>query len=265
VIDLADLDRLASQHRTVLKDEPATTVERLGTGPDAVVRKIYRCRGLRWLQTFGRRSRAEREFDNLRAVAATGAACTEALGWSAERRFLCVSASTLVTRFVADSVPLKHVLGQLARDRDAAARRTLATAMGRLVARLHRGGFLWCTPMPRNVLVVGAPGRADLAVCDTPAGIPFGRSIHGTFLATIDLYDAAFSPSRCRDFSRTERLSWLRGYCGEDRAQVRALWSTLTHRRVFVHDAIRALAMAWHTYILQPLRRRRAAPPRPAP
>jgi hypothetical protein len=156
------------------------------------------------------------------------------------------------------------VLAELDRVRDAAARRALAAAMGRLVARLHRGGFLWCTPMPRNVLVVGDPARAELAVCDTPAGIPLGRPVHGTRLATIDLFDAAFSPSRCRDFSRVERLRWLLGYADGDHALVRRLW-WLSHRPVFVHDAIRALAMVWHTYILQPLRRRRALPPRSDP
>lgn len=254
------LDRLAAQSTRVLKQERATTVEVLGQGEDAVVRKVYRNLGTRWLQSFGRRSRAQREYDNLRAVERTGSLCTRALAWTAKRRFLCIDESTLVTHFVQPSSSLKEVLAGLPHDGSAATRRLLAEAMGQLLATLHRGGFLWCTPMPRNVLVVGAPEQGQLAVCDTPAGIDFGRSIHGAPLGTIDLFDAVFSPSRRRDFSGPERLRWLLAYCAGDRAEARRLWRTVAPRSVFAHDARRALVMFWHTYILLPLRRRRSNP-----
>ncbi len=260
MFSLQELDRLAAQGRVVLKQEPATTVEVLGQGLDAVVRKVYRNRGTRWLQSFGRRSRAEREYDNLRAVERTGSACTRALGWSARRRLLCIEESTLITQFVPSSTPLKQVLANLPRGGSAPERRLLAAAAGQLLATLHRGGFLWCTPMPRNILVLGAPAQGQLAVCDTPAGIDFGRSIHGTALSTIDLFDAAFSPSRRRDFSATERFRWLLAYCAGDHQEVRRLWRIVAPRSVFAHDARRALAMFWHTYILLPLRRRRSHP-----
>jgi tRNA A-37 threonylcarbamoyl transferase component Bud32 len=258
VLSSDELKRLAAQQTTVLKREQATTVEVLGAEDDAVVRKVYRNLGTRWLQSFARRSRAQREYDNLRAVERTGSSCTQALAWSAKRRLLCIDESTLVTRFLPASPPLKKVLAELPREGSAATRRHLAEAMGQLLATLHRGGFLWCTPMPRNVLVVGAPERGELAVCDTPAGIDFGRSIHGTPLCTIDLFDAAFSPSRRRDFSSPERFRWLLAYCAGDREAARRLWRKVAPRSVFAHDARRALAMFWHTYILLPLRLRRS-------
>ncbi len=255
-----DLDSLAKMHRAVIKQEVATTVEVLGLGEAAVVRKVYRNLGRRWLLSFGRRSRARREFDNLLAVAEIGVPCTTALAWSDRQHFLCIDESTLVTRFLANSQSLKELLASLDRNRDAKVRHALATGMGRLLSALHRGGFLWCTPMPRNVLVLGEPIRAELAVCDTPAGIYFGRPIQQTCLARIDLFDAAFSPSRCADYSAPERLRWLLGYCDGDRRAVRRLWRTLARRTVFRHDVSRALAIAWHTHILLPLRRRRSKP-----
>lgn len=137
------------------------------------------------------------------------------------------------------------MLAGLDRNGGARIRRGLAVAMGRLLARLHRSGFLWCTPMPRNVLVLGDPGAAVLAVCDTPAGIQFGHSIHGTELACIDLFDAAFSPSRRLDFSGPERLRSLLAYADDDRPRGPGqLWRTLQGRSVLGHDVQQALALA---------------------
>jgi hypothetical protein len=106
--------------------------------------------------------------------------------------------------------------------------------------------------MPRNVLVIGPPERAMLAVCDTPACVAFGRPLHGGRLARIDLFLAAFSASRRQDWSRTERLRWLLGYCDGDRLQARGLWHTMVRRRELQNVVERALAMAWNTYILGP-------------
>ncbi len=258
-----DLQRLAAARRTTLKAERETTIELLGIGADAVVQKAYHNRGQRWLQSFGRRSRARREFDNLQAVAAAGAPCTVAVAWSERRRFGCVDESTLVTRWLGDSRSLKQVLASLPPAQHFAVRRALIAAMARLVATLHRRGFLWGTAMPRNVLVVGDPAAASLAVCDVPAGIQMGRPLHGQRLALFDLFDGAFSPSRRRDFSAPERLRWLRAYTDGDRNMARRLWRALDRRSVLRHDVGRALTMFWHVYIVQPLRRRPHPTPRP--
>lgn len=256
MIAAAALDRLAAQRRLVVKDEPEALVEVLGDGSDAVVRKTYRVRGLRWLQSCLRPSRAQREHDHLTAIAAAGVPCLQPLGWSAQRRLLGFRSSTLVTRLLADCRPLRDVLRDPASE-VRAARRRLAPAMGALVARLHRAGFLWCTPMPRNALVVGAPAAAQLVVSDTPACIARGRDLHGRHLAHVDLYLSTFSPSRRRDWSRSERLRWLVGYAAGDRAQARALWRSLARRSALQNVVERALAMAWFTYILGWLRPRR--------
>ncbi len=254
MIAAGELERLAAQACAVVKDEPAATVEVLGTGSDAVVRKTYRNRGVRWWQSLWRQSRARREHDRLAAIAAAGVPCVEALGWSELRRHGAVDRSVIVTRYVPDSVPLKHVLRAAP---SAAARAHLATAMGALVGALHRAGFLWCTPMPRNALVVGDPGDALLVVCDPPSCIDLGRDLHGGRLGRIDLFLGAFSASRRREWSRAERLRWLLGYTGGDRAAARTAWRALVRRRELQNVVERALAMALFLYILGPSRSRR--------
>lgn len=246
----ADLARLAAQRRVLIKDEPAATVEVLGDGADAVVRKTYRNRGLRWLQTLWRRSRAQREHDHLAAIVASGVPCLVPVGWAETRRLGGVADSTLLTRFLPDSQPLKQVLRASPAAATRVARAHLATAMGALVAALHHRGFLWGTPMPRNAIVVGDPVAARLVVCDTPACIDLRRDLHGRRLARIDLFLAAFSPSRRREWSATERWRWLLGYTAGDRPAARALWRTMVRRRPLQNVVERALAMALFTYIL---------------
>ncbi|MBL8754210.1 MAG: phosphotransferase [Planctomycetes bacterium] len=245
----------------VLKDEPAATVVVRGAGADAVVEKTYRNRGLRWLQSMCRRSRAQREHDHLAAITAAGIPCLQPVRWAERRRLLGVDESLLVTRLLPDATSLKAALQAMPpTDRT---RGRLAESLGGLLAAMHRAGFLWCTPMPRNVLVVGDLAHARLAVCDTPACVPFRGSIHGGRRARIDLFLAAFSPSRRRDWSAVERLRLLCGYSGGDRAAARKLWRTLARRRPLQNVVERALAMATFTYILAWIRPR-PHPPTPA-
>lgn len=250
-----DLAQLAAASRVVLKDEPEAIVERIGSGVDAVVQKTYRNRGLRRLQSLCRQSRAQREHDRLRRIAAAGVPCLEPLGWSEHRRFCCVVSSSLVTRWLPDAVPLKQVLRSVRPDSRSAVRRALARAMGALVASMHRAGLLWNTPMPRNALVVGDPAAAKLVVADPPACLVLGRDLRGGRLALIDLYLGAFSPGRRTDWSRPERLRWLLGYSGGDRATARALWRRLVRRRPLQNVVERALATALFTYIVGASRR----------
>lgn len=253
--------------RTVLKDEPDTLVEQLVVptadgGDDTVVVKTYRVRGLRWLQSWWRKSRAQREHDHLATIVRAGVPCLEPLGWSAVKRFpFGFRSSTLHTRFLADSVPLKQVLRTLGhRGADARTRGRLAAAMGALVADLHAAGVLWCTPMPRNVLVLGDPALARLAVCDTPACIAARRPLLGSRLCRIDLFLGAFSPSRQRDWSRTERLRWLLGYTRGDRKTARTMWRTMARRGSLQNELERAFAMVVWTYVRDWLRLLRGAP-----
>lgn len=262
------LQRLAvleQQQRSLLKQAAEATVECVGEAPEALVRKTYLNHGLRYWQSFGRRSRAQREHDNLLAAARTGAKCTEAVGWMEQRHWGLLRTSTLVTRYLPASTCLKQVLAAQCPRRDHRTRCELAKGLGSLLATLHRGGFLWGAPMPRNVLVLGDPTQGQLAVCDTPAGIAFGRNIHGSRRSLLDLYDAGFSPSRCRDWTRTERLRLLRAYAGEHRATLRRLWRTLARRPRWWHDCLRAQVMFWYGYLLLPLRARAFATKQPNP
>ena len=251
-----DLDRLAKRGRVSLKEERDVRIEVLGDADEAVVCKTYRNSGTRWFQTLCRASRAHREFENLRAVRQTGVRCIEPVTWSERRRYCGVDASMLATRLLPGCQPLKRVLAELPPASRFSTRRRLIGAMGRLVATLHRHGVLWCAAMPRNVLVVGDPDRTELAVCDVPAAIQVGRSLHGSRLALIDLFDGAFSPSRRADFSATDRLRWLLAYNGDDRETARRLWHRLDRRSVLRHDLHCAFAMSWHVYVVQSLRRR---------
>lgn len=259
-----DLDRLARESRAVLKAEPAALVELLGAGADAVVRKTYRNRGLRLLQTFARRSRAEREFANLRALAAAGVPCVAAVQWSARRRLGFVAESALVTRFLPQSRTLKEVLVADAAAGDFVARRRLAAALGRLFAVLHRAGLVWCTPMPRNVLVRGPAADARLSVCDVPFALACPAPVHGEPPALLDLYDAAFSPSRRRNWSSPERWRCVLAYAGGDRELARSLWRRLARRTMVGHRIRRNLAIVLRTYILPAKAQRRTTTPNEA-
>lgn len=243
------LARRTAQGRLVLKRDHIATVELIGPGDNMVVVKTYHNAGIRLLQTFARSSRARREHDHLRALFDEGVPCLEPIGWIERRRFGLVSESQLVTRLSPQCRSLKQALTSLRSDGHHRTRARLVAAMGSLVGDLHRRGVLWSTPMPRNVLVVGEPADARLAVSDTPACIMVGRSLHGGHLASIDLFLGAFSPSRRRDFTTTERLRWLRAYCGGDRALLRRLWRRQNRRRRPYNELLRALAMTWFTYV----------------
>lgn len=242
-----DLDRLARTHTEVLKDEPSARVELLGAGDERVVRKTYRNAGLRLVQTWLRTSRAEREFANLRAVERRGLPCTPALACSAVRRLGLVLASTIATRYLPDSRTLKSLLADASTG--PAARRTLARALGELLRRLHDAGLLWCTAMPRNVLVLGPAAAGRLAICDVPAVVAC-RSAVSPGLALLDLFDAFASPSRRLEWSATERLRALLSYHRGDRPAARATWRRLARRGPTEHRLRKNLSMALRTYIL---------------
>ncbi|MFM1872006.1 MAG: Lipopolysaccharide kinase (Kdo/WaaP) family [Planctomycetota bacterium] len=244
-----DLDPLPGTAVQLLKDEPEARVEVRQTAQGPIVHKTYRNRGLRWWQTFGRRSRAAREFANLQAVAALGLPCTPPLHWAEHRRGKFVDHSTLVTGLLAPAESLKVVLRSLDGLVHAAERRALAAAAGDLLRRLHAGGILWSTPMPRNLLVLGSPAEAKLAVCDVPNAVRFAGSILGKPAARIDLFRAAFSPSRRRDWTPQERWRWTLAYAAGDREEAKRLWRDLSRRTTMGTDLRRSLSAVRNVYL----------------
>ena len=218
---------------TALKTERSVRVDLLRHGPNPVVRKQYLNSGLRLLQTMGRRSRAAREFANLEAATSAGLPCTKPVGWAEDRRLGLVHSSTVVTQFVSDSRPLKAVLRELPADAYRA-RRSITCEIGRLLARLHTNGILWCTAMPRNFLLQGLPDTGRLVLCDLPSAVLFSGRVPPK-ATLVDLFDAIASPSRRRDFSKTDRLRCLRAYTDDNRAATRKLWRLLNRITVRGH------------------------------
>jgi tRNA A-37 threonylcarbamoyl transferase component Bud32 len=254
-----DPERLSRESRIVLKDEPAALVELLGSGRDAVVRKTYRNFGLRLLQTFLRRTRAEREHHNLVLATLRGLPCTPPVACSAERRLGLVRSSTLVTGYLPASVTFKQALA--AARGSPPQRRQLLSALGVLLRRVHDAGVLWCTAMPRNVLVQSAEGDPHLLLCDLPAAIDFGRPLPRS-AANIDLYDACGSHSRRLEMSRPERFRCLLAYVHGDRAEAGRRWRDLARRTALGHRIRKNLVMALRTYILPAATQTRNQPAR---
>lgn len=243
--DLAEFAALPGMAPTVLTDEPQTRVEIRSTAHGDVVVKTYRNLGLRWWQTFARPSRAAREFQNLTAIAAMGICCTEPLAWHEVRRGKFVDASTLVTKLLSPARSLKECLATAL---PAEPRSNLAAAMGALLRKLHLGGVLWSTPMPRNVLVLGDPQAHQLAVCDVPNAIAFGHSLLGCPVARIDLFRANFSNSRRRDWTARERWRFTLAYADGDAELGRALWRDLARRTTMGTDLRRSLSAVRNVY-----------------
>ncbi|HLU37970.1 MAG TPA: lipopolysaccharide kinase InaA family protein [Planctomycetota bacterium] len=207
----------------VLKEDLTSRVERVHGERGTFVRKTYAPRPLFLWRTFLRPAKARREHDNLRALEAAGVPVTRALAWEEERRFGFVPQSRL---WLEDAGEVRNLKDALA----AGAPRTRAALLAQyaaLLRALHERGFVSLTAYPRNVVVAG--GR--LLLCDQPYLVrrraPVGRAA-----ASIDLYDALFTPGRVRALGRSERLRALVAYAGERRAAY-ALWRRLVRRPAF--------------------------------
>ncbi len=120
----------------------------------AEFRKTYSNAWLTAVRSMLRRSRARREFQNLRAMAAAGVPCVHAVSVTERRRLGCVVSST---------IQIEHLEGgqDLARCLHSAPHRerlAFAEALGRLLARMHAAGYRSTTLSPRNVMVMPAAG-----------------------------------------------------------------------------------------------------------
>ena len=243
---LAELRPIAT-----IKAERWTTVDVLEIGTRRIVRKVYRNRPSLWWRTWLTRSRSAREYQNLDRVRRAGVPCIEALAWDEARRFGCVAESALLTRFVADAPSLKQVLAD---PRSQPARRKLAEAVGMVLRELHAHGFLGCRITPRNFLVVGAPVEARLMLLDLPAAIAFAGPLLGTRRASIDLFDAAFSNNRKRQFTNVERLRIVVAYCAQERVLARRMWARLCRRATWWNQLQKAVLVSLDSYVLPLIR-----------
>jgi hypothetical protein len=97
--------------------------------------------------------------------------------------------------------------------------------------------------------VLGSPHAGQLAVCDVPNAIRHAGSLLGRPLARIDLFRAAFSPSRRRDWTRGERWRWLVAYTAGDRAEARRLWRDLARTTTMGTQLRRSLSAVRSIYL----------------
>ncbi len=224
-------------HRpAVLKQDASARVEFVPSLQGGTLRKTYFPRGVRILQTFLVRSRAEREHANLSRLGAAGVPCVPTLGWRARRAFGLVWSSSLETGWVGDAQDLRSVLREGV---GAARKRRLASAYGALLRQVHATGCCSTTLSPRNVLVRGV---ANLMVCDQPHMVVSRRGVLGRWLADIDLFDAFFSTLRLREWSDRERYLGLCGYTDGDREAAARLWRRLARRSRRAHRLHKGLA-----------------------
>mgnify|MGYP002623475989 CR=1 FL=1 len=216
-------------------ETPETTrIERVDASTPEL-RKTYVTRpALRW-RTFLRRSRAEREFQNLAALRDAGVSCVRPLRWSELREGGCVLRSTLVTALERGARDLREVLRD---DPGPGVRRRCAGRLGALLRDVHTAGFCSTTASPRNVLVL-ADGRVVL--CDQPYASRVRASWCAAPVRQLDVYDAFFSPNRLREWSRTERWVGVLAYTAGDRGAARRLWRKISGRPGWWFHVVRQL------------------------
>ncbi|MFQ5504553.1 MAG: lipopolysaccharide kinase InaA family protein [Planctomycetota bacterium] len=241
--------------RLVIKDELCARVEVCDSSSGKVVRKTYRDRPFLLWRTFLRRARAGREFRNLSFTRDAGIPCVEPRDWGETRRLGCVPSSWLETGYVEDAIALSRVIRAMdPMDHEALSlRRRLAKEFGTLIRSLHQAGIVWGTLTTRNLLLVQQSERPRLLACDMPRAMRFGRSVLGTRRALVDLFNACFSPTRCREFSRSDRCAMLLCYCGGSRAELRRLWRALHGRSRWRNRAETGTLLAVYS-LLTPLR-----------
>lgn len=197
---------------------PASSVSRVrlaaddGTRFDLAV-KWNHPRGLRraWLERL-RGSRAVRAARGADALARTGLAGPETLAIAEARRAGRIEESFLLTRFLAESVPLPVAMPALREDR--ARRRALARALGEVIGRLHAAGFDH-RDLKHSNLLLGADGRFALLDLDSmiPPRRP-GLRQRARALGQLEAYAADLYPW----LPRSDRARFLAGYLERDAA-----------------------------------------------
>ncbi|MCA8941897.1 MAG: hypothetical protein KDB80_04990 [Planctomycetes bacterium] len=224
--------------RTVVKAERWThafVVRSAGGGAPTFIKRYLVPAWDAWRFVFGH-ARAARELAAMRAMRSAGLPCVEPTGYAEERSpWFRLRWSEIRWVFEAGS-DLGHALP----DADPTERRRLCREVGALLARIHDAGFLWGTAVPRNIIVTASRDPA-LKLCDVPYAVRFDASIHGSRMALIDLFTAAGSRSRRRDFSRGERRRILLAYTRGDRVACRRVMRKLDRRSQLGHRTIRGL------------------------
>lgn len=238
-------ERGRPESRTVplIKEDPHARVERVATPRGEVVRKTYTvARSRRW-RTFLVASRGRREHRNLTWLVEAGVPAVRPIDWGEERRAGCVTTSWIETEYLEGARDLRRIVreGKWSAMADRRAWTRVLERVGELARACHLAGLVSTTMQTRNLLVGGPPEDPIVVLCDQPSLVRWPASTWGGWLGAIDLYDLAFSASRRRDFSRTERYRIVLAYTEGDRRMLRRLWR-LESRRRLVHKAVKGFA-----------------------
>ncbi|MFK7739558.1 MAG: lipopolysaccharide kinase InaA family protein [Planctomycetota bacterium] len=207
----------------VLAVDDRTRVERIDRGDHRLLRKCYSFAGLLSLRTFLRRSRAEREFCNLRLLSAADVPCVQAVRWTEQRSRGCVKVCEVVTEFADGSVDLRSALRNTSGRTE---RRRLSRELGGLMAAVHRADYRSSTASLRNVLRCR---DGSLVLCDQPYAARLWGPV-ASWARGLDLFDTFFSPGRCADWSNSERWLGLQSYHGGDVDAARTTWRRMSRR-----------------------------------
>lgn len=190
-----------------------------------------------------RRSGAEREFRNLRALRALGFPAVEPIAHGSQGLGPLRLGTFLVTRDFEGSVSLRQWTRAAQQPIPRGEIERLLLAMAPALASLHRGGGAIRTLLAKNILVRERPGRAaELALCDVPrflsprdgppaAGQPRFRHMVRD-LATLDKWASV-------TFDGSVRREFLRTY-------IAALGPLPMPRRELIHRIIRAVDRMEH-------------------
>jgi tRNA A-37 threonylcarbamoyl transferase component Bud32 len=155
-----------------------------------LVSKIYRTPpALAW-RTFGLVSRAKREFKTLAVAFERNVPVVQPFGWSDTRLFGCVRCNQLTMAYVPGETLIEFMQrSSQAGGPDQDQADGVVTAVGELLASLHRAGIVWGTAVPRNVMVFqSGPGPFSVAAFDFPYASCLGSDVSGSRFAHTDLW-----------------------------------------------------------------------------
>jgi hypothetical protein len=157
-----------------------------------------------------RGSRAVRAARGADVLAETGIACPDTLAIGETRRAGRVHESFLLTRFLADALPLPVAMPELREDRFR--RRAVARALGDVIGRLHAAGFDHRDLKHSNLLLRSS---GEFALLDLDSMIPPrrpGLRQRKRALGQLEAYAADLYPW----LPRTDRVRFLTSYLDRD-------------------------------------------------
>lgn len=180
--------------------------------------KWYRYAGWRILRTFLYKAKAEREFENLRAVAAAGAPTVRPAAYGVRRRWGFIPSSFLVTEAADGAVNARALIAAYVAGRPAEA--PLAAFRGVLdrvaddLRMLHAQGIYLHTAFEKNLLIRARGGEAEYCWVDLPFA---GRTAPGCLPMRRRVRDVAcLNKGLAPVLSASARLRLLRRYAGAD-------------------------------------------------